>query len=77
MTLRLLILIPLALVSACVDEPTPKQAEAAAAQISNDDVKQKQRTIEQAAEEATRLIEQDAQTEIDQQASDSPPVTSQ
>jgi ABC-type uncharacterized transport system auxiliary subunit len=56
------------LLVSCVDEPTPKEAEKAAASVENDieqnAVKAKQLSIEQAAEEATKLIEADAKEEI-------------
>ncbi len=56
------------LLASCVDEPTPKEAEKAAASVENDieqnAVKAKQLSIEQAAEEATKLIEADAKEEI-------------
>ncbi len=55
--------------TACVEEPTPKEAEAAA-EAQADITPQKQlegdaRSIEQAADEAVRLIEAEAKAEID------------
>lgn len=54
------------LLSACVEEPTPQEAEKAAETIEQDAVKERQRSIEEAAEEATKLIEADAKAEIDE-----------
>lgn len=51
--------------SGCVEEPTPKQAEKAVETIEQDVVKARQLSIEEAAEEATKLIEADAKAEID------------
>ena len=57
----------------CVEEPTPKEAEAAAV-MQADITPQKQleadaRSIEQAADEAVKLIEAEARVEVDQAAS--------
>lgn len=57
-----LLMVPLA---GCVEEPTPQQAEKAIEVIEQDAVKERQLSIEQAAEEATKLIEADAKAEID------------
>jgi hypothetical protein len=66
----LLVISALTLLSACVDEPTPKQADKAAAATDDGDeqesVKAQQRSIEEAADEAVKLIEADAKAEIDQ-----------
>ncbi len=51
--------------SACVEEPTPQQADRAVEVIEQDAVRERQLSIEEAAEEATKLIEADAKTEID------------
>lgn len=51
--------------NACVEEPTPQQADKAVEAIEQDAVKERQLSIEQAAEEATKLIEADAKAEID------------
>jgi starvation-inducible outer membrane lipoprotein len=51
--------------AACTEEATPQQAEKAANEIQQDEVKQRQLSIEQAAEEATKLIEADAKEEAD------------
>lgn len=59
------------LATACVEEPTPKQAEKAAGAIEQDLVNERQLSIEQAAEEATKLIEADAKAEIDALANES------
>ncbi len=53
----------------CVEEPTPKEAEAAAA-VQAGITPQKQleedaRSIEQAADEAVKLIEEEAKAETD------------
>jgi 5,10-methylenetetrahydrofolate reductase len=53
------------LATACVEVPSPKQAEKAVGAIEQDQVKKRQFSIEQAAEEATKLIEADAKAEID------------
>jgi PBP1b-binding outer membrane lipoprotein LpoB len=60
-------LLALALLSlaGCVEEPSPKDAEKAAEAIEQDQVKERQLSIEQAAEEATKLIEADAKAETD------------
>lgn len=51
--------------AACVEEPTPQQAEKAVDAIEQDALKERQLSIEQAAEEATKLIEADAKAETD------------
>lgn len=51
--------------NACVEEPAPQQADKAIEAIEQDAVKERQLSIEQAAEEATKLIEADAKAEID------------
>jgi ABC-type uncharacterized transport system auxiliary subunit len=56
----------LTLLSGCVEEPTPQQAEKAVEAIEQDAIKQRQLSIEEAAEEATKLIEADAKAEIDE-----------
>jgi PBP1b-binding outer membrane lipoprotein LpoB len=59
------------LLTACVEEPTPQQAEKANEAneaneaIDQDVVKKRQLSIEEAAEEATKLIEADAKAEVD------------
>lgn len=55
----------LLLLGACVEEPTPKEAEKAADALSQDEVKARKKTIEEAAEEAAKLVEADAKAEID------------
>jgi PBP1b-binding outer membrane lipoprotein LpoB len=56
--------------SGCVEEPSPKASEKAAEAIEQAEqqgsVKERQRTIEEAAEEATKLIEADAKSEADE-----------
>ncbi len=54
------------LLASCVEEPTPQQAEKAAEAIEQDLVKERQLSIEEAAEEATKLIEADAKAEIEE-----------
>ncbi len=52
----------------CVEEPTPKEAEAAAVQADITPRKQLEddaRSIEQAADEAVKLIEEEAKAETD------------
>lgn len=55
--------------TACTGEPTPKDAEEASAVLQNeatqDAVKEKRQSIEEAAEQATKLIEADAKAEVD------------
>lgn len=55
----------LVMMSGCVEEPTPKDAEKAVSDIEQDEVKAKQLSIEEAAEQATKLIEEDAKAEAD------------
>ena len=56
----------------CVDESAPKDAEKAAVAIEQDAVddliKKDQLSIEEAAEKATKLIEEDAKAQIDASA---------
>ena len=56
-------------ISGCVEEPTPKEA-AAAAEVQADitpqkELEQEAKNIEQAADEAVKLIEAEAQAETD------------
>lgn len=57
------------LLAGCVEEPTAKEAEAAAEAMGEADsqnvVKERQLSIEQAAEEAVELIEAEAKEEAD------------
>ena len=57
------------LASACTEDPTPKQAEktadANAAEDTADAVKLEKKTIEQAAEAAVKLVEEESRQEID------------
>lgn len=55
----------LLLLSACVEEPTPKEAEKAAEVLTEDEVKAHKKSIEEAADEAAKLVEADAKAEID------------
>jgi uncharacterized lipoprotein YajG len=63
---RLALLWGTLLLTACVEEPTPQEAEKAAINLEQDAVKERQLSIEEAAEEATKLIEADAKEEIDE-----------
>lgn len=76
MRLTLLVMSATLMLGACVEEPTPKQAEKAAELVENDveqdAVKERQLSIEQAAEEATKLIEADAKAEMDEAIADNP-----
>lgn len=69
MTLRGTVVLAMLLLAACVDEPSAKEAEKAAIVVENelaqDAVKERQLSIEEAAEEATKLIEADAKAEAD------------
>lgn len=61
------------LLSGCVEEPTPKQAEAAAEIESITSPKQLESealSIERAADEAVKLIEADAKAETDQNSAE-------
>jgi PBP1b-binding outer membrane lipoprotein LpoB len=62
--------------SACVEEPSPKSTEKAVENLQKeaqqDVIKERQRTIEEAAEEATKLIEADAKSEVDGLSPDNP-----
>lgn len=64
------------LLAGCVDEPSPKEAEKAAAAIENDAeqdaVSERKLSIEEAAEEATKLIEADAKAEADEAVAEKP-----
>lgn len=66
---RGIVVLAVLLLAACVDEPTAKDAEKAAIAVENelaqDAVKERQLSIEEAAEEATKLIEADAKAEAD------------
>ena len=66
---RGIVVLAVLLLAACVDEPTAKDAEKAAIAVENelaqDAVKERQLSIEEAAEEATKLIEADAKAETD------------
>lgn len=58
-------LIALLLLSGCVEEPTVKDAEKAVEVIDEDEVKATKKSIEEAADEAAKLVEADAKAEID------------
>jgi ABC-type uncharacterized transport system auxiliary subunit len=62
--------------AACVEEPTPKATENAVEtsdQVEQQDaVKERQLTIEEAAEKATKLIEADAKSEVDELSRENP-----
>ena len=64
-------IVSLALCS-CGDEPAPEDAENTAATLETtapaEQIKEKQLSIEQAADEAVKLIEADAKAEIDANA---------
>ncbi len=61
----------LSALTGCVEEPTVKDAEKAVTAIEQNEVKKKQLSIEQAAEEATKLIEEDARKEIEMNSASS------
>ena len=73
---RGIVVLAVLLLAACVDEPTAKDAEKAAIAVENelaqDAVKERQLSIEEAAEEATKLIEADAKAEADAAVADNP-----
>jgi len=62
----------LLVLSGCVEEPTPQQADKTIEAIEQDAIKKRQLSIEEAAEEATKLIEADAKSEIDAAAAAEP-----
>lgn len=61
--------LPCLALMACTEERTRKTAEEASATLLNESaqeaVKEKQQSMEEAAEQATKLIEADAKAEID------------
>ncbi len=61
--------LPCLALSACTEEPNRKTAEEASVLLANEAtqeaVKEKRQSIEEAAEQATKLIEADAKAEID------------
>ncbi len=65
MKVRLAALILTFSAAACVEEPTVKDADAAIETMDVDKIEAKQLSIEQAAEAATKLIEDDARKEAD------------
>ena len=56
--------------AACAEEPAPKPTEKTVGTMEKgtqqDAVKERQRTMDEAAEEATKLIEADAKSEVDE-----------
>jgi PBP1b-binding outer membrane lipoprotein LpoB len=61
------------LLCSCADQPSPKEeASAVGKDTEQDAVKKRQLSIEEAAEEATKLIEAEAKTEIDAVTSGNP-----
>lgn len=63
------LLISLPLMSACVEESSPQQAEQAAEAVAGADtaaaIEAERKSIEQAADAAAKLVEAEAQEEID------------
>ena len=72
MSFRLLICVCVIALAGCVDESAPKDAEKAAVAIEQDAVddliKKDQLSIEEAAEKATKLIEEDAKAQTNASA---------
>lgn len=66
--MRPALLLSLLVLAGCVEEPAPQEAEKAAANLEQDAIKERQLSIEEAAEEATKLIEADAKQEVDELA---------
>lgn len=60
----------LAVLSGCVEESTPKEGEKAAAQIASEEdaeaLRNEQKTIEEAADAAAKLVEDETREEIEQ-----------
>ncbi|MBK6706170.1 MAG: hypothetical protein IPG54_01270 [Sphingomonadales bacterium] len=58
----------------CVEEPTPKDSEKAAAEVAAEDdaeaLKAEQKSIEEAADAAAKLVEEDAREEIERVEAD-------
>lgn len=61
--------LPCLALAACMEEPTRRTAEEASVILENEAaqeaVKERQQSIEEAAEQATKLIEADAKSEVD------------
>jgi PBP1b-binding outer membrane lipoprotein LpoB len=76
MTPRGIVLFAVLLLAGCVDEPTATEAEKASiaveTELAQDAVKERQLSIEEAAEEATKLIEADAKAEADAAVAENP-----
>ena len=72
MSFRLLLGVCVVALAGCVDESAPKDAEKAAVAIEQDAVddliKKDQLSIEEAAEKATKLIEEDTKAETEASA---------
>ena len=72
MSFRLLLGVLVVALAGCVDESAPKDAEKAAVAIEQDAVdnliKKDQLSIEEAAEKATKLIEEDTKAETEASA---------
>jgi len=60
-----LAVIAIVALAGCAEEPTVKDADKAVAASDQDEVKKRKLSIEQAAEEATKLIEEDARKETE------------
>ena len=60
----------LTVLSGCVEESTPKEEEKAAAQIASEEdaeaLRNEQKTIEEAADAAAKLVEDETREEIEQ-----------
>lgn len=60
----------LAVLSGCVEESTPKEGEKAAAQIASEEeaeaLRNEQKSIEEAADAAAKLVEDETREEIEQ-----------
>jgi cytidylate kinase len=63
-------LLLLATLGACIEETSPKDGERAAAEISTEDdaeaLKAEQKSIEEAADAAAKLVEEETREEIEQ-----------
>ncbi|MGB5077432.1 MAG: hypothetical protein WBO17_08140 [Sphingorhabdus sp.] len=65
MKFRLISLFPLLALGACTEEPNSQAVDSAVTELTQDEVKAKQRAIEEAAEKATKSIEEEAKADTE------------